>query len=1002
MTFASSTDIVGRQPASILEIDLDACSLSYGVSPCTATLAFQNFAIRSEEYDNAVWGKNRVTINPNQDNNPVNGALTADEVLETTATGEHLVEDTITGFDVTKIITWAKHVKSNGRDVCELRLFNNASSANGLIARFDLANQTVLSKSQQNDGVILNAGVRALTNGYFRIWITGIPDTLGGVSDGLRIRINLVASAGGSVNYTGDATKGLFIFGAQLRDGLLPGKYAVTTSAAVDGLGEVSDLCFNTFGTCQDTPNYAKEVRTYSFVDAEVVRPTELIEAYPSIVSVNYGATRLQPGGRFSARGVVTVVLQDFAHNDVGTDDYQVERTQDQEDRGTFFGKLKERNKFYIGRPMRVREGYLDAPFSLTNFRTREYIIENITGPTADGKVTIEGKDILGLARDDRAKCPTASTGTVVGALSAGANSITVSTGDGAQYDPTTVDKHIRIDDEIILVNTRSGDTLTSVTRGQGGTIAVAHNSGASIQACKTYEDEPVIDVFQDLLENFANVPSSFIPFTDWEEEETASLAGYLMETIISTPTGVTKLIKEICESTLIDLWYSDVDQEIKLKLQTPFTEVTETWTDADNFVMDSVKVKDLNAMRLSRVLIYYGIRNFAEKLTEPENYEFINFEIEADKEGANKYDDEKIRTIFSRWFDSTNSVQVALTSQRLLGRFGITPAEISFDIDAKDVETLQTGEVFDVRTRVIQDVNGDPKITRFQILETKPKRIGSQYTYKALAFFQDPTPDSLVISSNDTDYDIFVELGGPPTAVDVTLTVNAAVEVDATNGNPAITTVGMHPDSTLHLINNGDIRGYGGSGSAGGSVSGFFEFEPGLGCLGNANGNDGASGQSGGDSIYTTIDITIDNTNGNIWAGAGGGGGGGADATFSAFGGGGGGGGGLGTDTGNAGGGGSSTVVGHGPGCGVTNTAGTAGTAGSDSAAGTGGTGGSSAGNGGAGGADWGDDGNAGATGAGQSGGSGGPGGFAVRLNGASIVWEGGNTAARVKGDVA
>ena len=995
MTFSAKTAVVGRQAASILEIDLDACSRRYGVSPCTADLALANEILESQTFNVSPWVSPASSITANDSNGP-DGTATADKFEITTITSiEKRIYQPYATLDLNQVYTFGLNVRANGVQYVELAFAS--SGAETAYAIFDVIDGVLCDSGDYAAGTRFKGAKIAYVNdstevGYFRIQFSFDTEVVPGVEEiGLRLFDSTFTPAW--VGVIGDAVD---LWGAQLRKGLFLGRYTPTTTTVVDGMGDVDDLCFNTFDTCQDTANYLKEVKTYRFCDL-VTRPTGLIDAYPSIKSVSYGATRIQPGGKFSVRGKVTVVLQDFSDTDEGVDVYAEERTFDQSAQGTFFGKLKERNKFYIGRPMRVLEGYLDPPFSLANFRTREYIIENVTGPDAKGRVTIEGKDVLALARNDRAKAPTASTYTLRTAMNNSQTTMLPQVGEAVDIVAVASDKHFRIDDEIVLIVSESPTDTVNVTRAQGGTTAAAHSVDASIQECLTYEDEPVIDVIDDLLVNFSGIPASFIPTTDWEAEETESLSGYLMETIISTPTGVTKLLQEICEITLIDLWYSDVDQEIKLKLQTPFTAVTETWTDADNLVLDSVKIKDLNTRRLSRVLIYYGIRNFARDLSEPENYQFINFEIEADKEGVNKYDDEKIRTIFSRWFDASNSTQVALTSQRLLDRFGITPFEVTFDIDAKDVETLQTGDVYDLVTRAIQDVNGVPKTTRFQIIETKPVKIGSRYRYISLAFFQDPTPDTLTIAASTSDYDVFVELGGPPGPVDVTLTINAAVDVDGTNGNPAITTVGMHPDSTLRIVNNGDIRGYGGNGGVGKSSS-VLSFQESS-CIFESSKFGGSAGQAGGDALNATIDVTIDNTNGNIWAGAGGGGGGDSYAFTVTSWGGGGGGGGIGTDTGNSGGGGSgnaSNIDCDGPGI---EADGAAGVAGSTSAAGAGGAaGGASAGDGGAGGADWGDDGNVGLSG----GLAGGVGGFAVRLNGNSITWEGGNTAAKVKGDVA
>jgi len=994
MTFATKSLEVGRRAANILELDLDRCENIYGSSPCTADLALQNFMLQSGDISNASWDKLNLTVTANQIANPINGTVDMDAVFETTTANLHRLQQTFATKDPTKIHALSMFVKGIQRKELQLLVFNNSSTANSIRLVFNLESQTVRDFDENGDASLLAYSIKPTTeDGVYKISMAGIADALGGATDGLLVQVRFGDDAG-SFTYAGDVTKGFYVWGAQLREGIASGVYAATTTVAVDGMGTVDDACYNAFGNCQDTANFVKEVQTYKFID-RLNLPTAACDYFPAVKSVSYGSTRLDPGGGLAIRGKVTVTLQDFTTNDAKLDDYTRERTYNPEEQGTFFGKLVARNKFYIGRPMRVLEGYIDEPFDTANFRTREYIIENIIGPDKTGKVSIIGKDPLTLAANDKAKCPVPSTGVCNAAVTDTATSFAVDSGSGSGY---TIDEHVRVDDEIMLVTNIATDTLT-VTRAQGGTTAAAHDAGAAVQICKTYTDEPVIDIIQDLLENFAGVPSSFIPFTDWQAEETESLSGYDLTTIISEPTGVQKLLKEIVEITLLDIWYSDVDQEIKLKLQTPFTSVTQEINDTYNIVEKSLQIKAENKKRLTRVLIYYGINNYAKDLGETSNYSLANFEIEADKEGANKFNDIKTKVLFSRWMDSSNDIQIALTSQRLLKRYSNMPLEVSFTLDAKDVSTLQTGDVFDLNTRIIQGLAGLPETARFQVIETKPLKPSSQFRYTAFAFFEDATADSVTVTTDETDFNLFVELGGPPGPVDVTVTLNSGIDMRGTNGNPAFTTEGMHPDSTVTFVNNGHVYGYGGNGGNGGNANNFVEFEGT--CYYFGQGLAGKPGQDGGDAIDCTIaSITIDNTNGEIFAGAGGGGGGrGFASSFSSEAdGGGGGGGGIGTDTGNGGIGGVGTVEGKTYVCGpVSETTGDDGVDGSESAAGAGGSG--FAYNGGSGGADWGDDGN---SGGGTTGGAGGAGGFAVRLNGATITWLGGNDAASVKGDVA
>lgn len=1031
MTFAAYKDTPGRQPATLLELDLDFCSRRYGVSPCAATLALKNNLNYSEQFDVATagptpgWAGTSFTT-ANAANSPF-GDATADEIARTVTSAITLqtYQDRDIGLSTipnNTAMAVSFHVlpKLVGGVVSEpyVQVEFMSSGTPVAWARFDIEKGIFLGYGGSGSGAEgLGGKIRYVHEGteagYYRLTLYFDSGAVPGTP---QVGITAVDSAG-TRSTTGAIGDGFYLWGAseiqlsatgQLLTGtydgpFYPGYYAVRTTAVIgDADGVPNDLCYNTFGTCQDTANYLKEVRTLQFINT-ITRPVSFSNYYPAIMGVRYTPTVLNPGGNLSVRGSVTITLQDFATTDNEIDDYVHERTYDPEDLGTFFGKLKARQKYYIGRPMRVLEGYIDGS-STTDFRTREYIIDDISGPTADGQVTITGKDVLAKAADVRAKAPQASTGTLAAGITSGQTTATLATGTGSQY---SNGDHIRINDEIILINTILVDSITSMSRSQGGTTAAAHNSGDAVQLCLTYTDEPIIDVVNDLLQNYAGISSSFIPYTDWEAEETESLSGYLMTTIISEPTGVLTLLKELVEITLLDIWYDDTDQEIKLKLQTPFTSVTEELTDSLDILEDSLRVKDLNNERLTRVLIYYGIRNYAKDLGKTENYSLIQFDIDADKEGTNKYGDERIKVIKSRWFDSSNSTQVALTAQRLLDRFGITPKEIEFALDAKDAERVVTGDVLDITSRIEQDVDGMPATQRYQITEVKPYLPGSQYKYTALAFFQDPTPDSLTISTNQIDYNVFVELGGPPGPVDVTLTINSSITVDGSNGNPAITTEGMHPDSTLTIINNGSIRGYGGNGGIGNplNISSVYEPEPPGFCDYFGSAPSGVPGQDGGDAIYATCDVIIDNTSGNIWAGAGGGGSGGSDARNATPGGGGGGGGGLGTDTGGGGIGGVVTVLVESGSCPIAEVNGTAGTGGTTSAGGTGGTGGNGAGDGGDGGTDWGEDGQAGTGGVGSpntNGGAGGAGGYAVRLNGNGITWEGGNNSTQVKGDVA
>ena len=452
MSFQTLADTPGRQAASILEIDLDSCENVYGTSPCVATLALTNFVLESQTFDvGASWVPNNATVVANiAETTAPDGTSTADELRPDSTASEvkELTQDLdLTLVNLEDIFTVSIYVKG-GNGIDAFRMFVRTNSTDGAFFDVNITEGLLLDFGDLDTGAPIEGspllqsafvppGTQAGILGWFKISLSfkfaslTLP----------QVRYALLDASGSNVFAAPSTSVGARIWGGQCRPGTTSGLYAPTTTAIIDGMGESDNLCYNTFGTCQDTPNYIKEVKTYRFVSI-LQTPIEVSDAFPSIRNVSYAPTRLDPGAGMSIRGTVQVELQDFAHNDLGgpvaasqnaVDKYVRLRSLDVDTTGTFFGRVKARNEFYVGRPMRVLEGYLDEPFSLSNFRTRGYIIEKIDGPDATGKVRITGKDILASARNDRAKAPTPSVGTTALAVLIGAGSVTVGAGEGVR-----------------------------------------------------------------------------------------------------------------------------------------------------------------------------------------------------------------------------------------------------------------------------------------------------------------------------------------------------------------------------------------------------------------------------------------------------------------------------------------------------------------------------------------------------------------------------------------
>ena len=758
------------------------------------------------------------------------------------------------------------------------------------------------------------------------------------------------------------------------------------------------EKCFNTFSTCQDQANYNLTTKTYRFVDQAVKTPYGL-DALPVIETIDFAATSIEPGGGLGKRASVKVRLRDFPTNDRGWDPYVDDRTYVPASRGTFFGKLKARNPFYRGRKLKLREGYAPASgsFSFDHYQDRTYLVEAIEGPDARGFVTIRAADILKRTEALRSLCPKPSNATLSRAHNASTATLTLqSSAEAAAIfnADDNVDKYLTVNDEIVKLGAQSGATLTGCLRGQGGTTAQAHGDGDKVQACKAFTDTVLTTIYQTLLTQYADVASSFIPFSDWRQES-AALDAFQLTTIIPKPTSVRDLLKELNEQCLVNVWWDELTETVPLKLETPWTANVTSLDDDRHFLAGTFGVRDRHDLRVDEVTFYYGMRNYLEDL-DVDNMALVYQERVDALQGSNAFDERKQQVIFSRWFDATNANQVQVTVGRKLARFKDTPEEVRFELDAKDVSSVQVGSVVGATTRLLQEADGSQRQLRIQVLEAKPLAPGTSYRYRALRYFGQPNEDEpLLITTNQTDFNLWDELSQPSDPVDVTVVIYPGVELCGANSY-GFATDGLPLGSTVTLVNCGLIYGFGGNGGGGGNYDLGYESEPPAFWL--LSQENGRAGSAGGDALVATVDVTIQNDAGSIFGG-GGGGGGGASRVTPNVGGGGGGGGAQGCDSPAGGGGGQfEGLLGGGN---PSFTDGVDGGNGSTSAAGAGGAGSGNGGDGGGGGG-WGVAGTAGQGTVGQTGGSGGSPGYAVHVfSGAIVTFESGNNAANVKGAV-
>lgn len=161
---------------------------------------------RSDGLDNSYWVKSGVTATANSIAAP-DGTTTADTITEDSANSGHHVYRTA---GITPVVgsrycmSW--YVKPNGRTVVYLKSFWDGVN-NG--AEFTLSGAGTVNTVESG---VEAAGIRALDNGWYRVWIVFTPT---GVTTGA-LRLYLKNTVGGSVTYTGNGTSGIYATWAQL------------------------------------------------------------------------------------------------------------------------------------------------------------------------------------------------------------------------------------------------------------------------------------------------------------------------------------------------------------------------------------------------------------------------------------------------------------------------------------------------------------------------------------------------------------------------------------------------------------------------------------------------------------------------------------------------------------------------------------------------------------------------------------------------------------------
>ena len=572
--------------------------------------------------------------------------------------------------------------------------------------------------------------------------------------------------------------------------------YSVAPCTASLAVGNTE--CYNTRQTCQDPANYDRSMLTLRFCKNQAYLPED---AYyiPSLASVSLSAGSINPVGAsqnssaLGTRGGISVSFQDHPHTDRYVDPYIANRVSRDAgyiatERGTFWSKWRARNPYYLGRVIRHKIGFIEGD-QIVDVVTRTYFITSFDGPDASGNVSITGKDLLSQITNEKAKAPLASSGKLLASLTTGATSFTLDpVGIGNQEYPAS--GVARIGKELMTF-TRVGDAMT-VTRAQYNTAAATANAGDTVQLCLEYSAGAPATILNDLLANYAGIPSGYLNTAQWAQEQTDYMPR-LYSALITQPTGVAELVGEMCQQMYFYPIWDERNAVLNIRAIRPAEDDTVyDLADFGSFVSDSVTLRDLPEQLVTQVWVYYGIINPAESATDPKNYAVREI-VATDESLPEKQGTEKIKQLFCRWIPSTNGAAAVDLGQKMIARYGAAPRQVSFTLAQKDSQ-IWLGDFVTVTHRLSVDPTGQQIPLNIQVLSAQEARQGVEFRYIGQEFVYeapvDPNDRLIIIAANQTNINLRALhdsiYAAPVGGETVRVIIRSGVVVGGTQTNPA------------------------------------------------------------------------------------------------------------------------------------------------------------------------------------------------------------------------
>lgn len=617
--------------------------------------------------------------------------------------------------------------------------------------------------------------------------------------------------------------------------------------------------CFNTLSTCQDRVHFTNAPVTLRFSMPADYLPGE-IDSIPVITDVSLTPAVLSLGEDLGTRASLRVTLKDLRHSDTGSgfDKYVAERPYDPFTQGSFWGKFRARQPYLRGRNLRLIRGLVGQ--TLAEMETRHFVLESFDGPTPGGTYSFIAKDVLKFADGDRAQAPHLSNGFLASSYEPIDTVMSLSPiGIGDLEYPTS--GYAALGGKEVVSFTRVGNVLT-VVRGLQGTEPTTHDAQDRVQICLMYEGVDPADIIRDLLVNYADVPTAYIPLPSWQTE-TATYLRRIYSATIAEPTSVATLVSELIEQAGLVVWWDDLAQLINLQVLRSISTSAEQFTDT-NVLEKSLGLTEQPNKRISQVWTYFGKIDPLGGQDDANNYRSVALTV--DLEAQTDYGTPAIKKIYSRWIPAFGRLVALRLNDIQIGRFRDAPRRFQFSLMKYNSEVrLGAGYLLDAWH--LQDDTGARVEVPIQVTRVNSKADKYEVEAEELRFVDLGDPDTggrtIIFDSDVRNVNlrsIYNTLyPAPESGTIVNVYVENGVRLYSNNVNTPALTIGTWPAGVIInlTVRRGRLTGRGGRGGRGweGTVP--------------------MPGENGGTALFTRYPINLILEGGEIFGGGGGGGGG-------------------------------------------------------------------------------------------------------------------------------